>query len=275
MDIPFLTFIGAGNMASSLIGGLVERGHPADYIMACDPLGDYLERMQHRFGILTSTDNINGAARADVLVLAVKPQILERVCRELSGHIDHKPLVVSIAAGVPLASLSAWLGDELPLVRCMPNTPSLLQQGASGLFANDIVSEDQRQQAEGIMASVGIVEWVRSEDEIDAVTALSGSGPAYYFLFMEIMEKVGIELGLDPQVARRLTRQTALGAARMGAAENVEVAELRRQVTSPGGTTAQAIESFMSSNLEQVFRDAMGAALQRARDMAQEGQPPV
>lgn len=272
MDIPFLTFIGAGNMASSLIGGLVERGHPAEHIMACDPQGDHLERLQHRFGVLTSTDNTSGAARADVLVLAVKPQIMQMVCERLRGQIDHKPLVVSIAAGVTLDSLSRWLGGELPLVRCMPNTPSLLQQGASGLFANDIVSDAQRQQAEGIMAAVGVVEWLRSEGDIDAVTAVSGSGPAYYFLIMEIMEKIGAELGLDPQVARRLTRQTAFGAARMAAADDVDVAELRRQVTSPGGTTEQAINSFLASNLEQVFRDAMQAALQRARDMAEEGQ---
>lgn len=272
MDIPFLTFIGAGHMASSLIGGLVERGHPAEYIMACDPLGDHLERLQHRFGILTSTDNTTGAARADVLILAVKPQIMQRVCEDLRGRIDHKPLVVSIAAGVSLDSLSRWLGEELPLVRCMPNTPSLLQQGAAGLFANDFVSDTQRQQAEGIIAAVGLVEWLQCEADIDAVTAVSGSGPAYYFLILEIMEKIGIELGLEPQIARRLTRQTAIGAARMAMADDVDVAELRRQVTSPGGTTEQAISSFMASDLEQVFRNAMQAALQRARDMAEEGQ---
>lgn len=272
MDIPFLTFIGAGHMASSLIGGLVERGHPAEYIMACDPLSDHLERLQHRFGILTSTDNATGAARADVLILAVKPQIMQRVCEELRGRIDHKPLVVSIAAGVSLDSLSRWLGEELPLVRCMPNTPSLLQQGAAGLFANDFVSDTQRQQAEGIIAAVGLVEWLQCEANIDAVTAVSGSGPAYYFLILEIMEKIGIELGLEPQIARRLTRQTAIGAARMAMADDVDVAELRRQVTSPGGTTEQAISSFMASDLEQVFRNAMQAALQRARDMTEEGQ---
>jgi len=267
VDIPFLTFIGAGNMASSLIGGLVERGHSAEQIMACDPQSDHLERLQHRFGILTSTDNANGAARADVLVLAVKPQMMQTACEALRESIDHKPLVISIAAGVTMSSLSRWIGEDLPLVRCMPNTPALLQQGASGLFANDVVSAAQRQQAEGIMAAVGIAEWVRSETEIDAVTAVSGSGPAYFFLVMEIMEKVGVELGLDPQVARRLTRQTALGAARMASADGVDVSELRRQVMSPGGTTEQAINSFIASDLEQVFRDAMGAAMQRAHEM--------
>ncbi len=272
MDIPFLTFIGAGNMASSLIGGLVERGHPAEYIMACDPQADMLERLQHRFGILTSTDNTSGAARADVLILAVKPQIMQMVCEGLRENLGHKPLVVSIAAGVTMNALSRWLGAALPMVRCMPNTPSLLQQGATGLYANDLVSDAQRQQADGIMAAVGIVEWLNSEAEIDLVTAVSGSGPAYYFLVMEIMEKIGTELGLDPQVARRLTRQTAFGAARMAVAEDVDVTELRRQVTSPGGTTEQAINSFIANDLERVFRDAMQAALQRARDMAGEGQ---
>lgn len=270
MSKPNLTFIGGGNMATSLIGGLVEKGYPADAITATDPVEASRSRLAATFGIRTSDDNASACKQAEVVILAVKPQVMKQVASDLSPALTHRPLIISIAAGITMDALADWLGGDLPIVRCMPNTPALVETGAAGLFANGQVSSQQKQLASEILDAVGISCWLEGEADIDAVTALSGSGPAYYFLVMEIMEKVGTELGLTPDVARQLTLQTALGAAKMAMASDVDAAELRRRVTSPGGTTQRAIETLQQGDLEALFRKAMNGAAERAREMAAE-----
>ncbi|MCB1667028.1 MAG: pyrroline-5-carboxylate reductase [Porticoccaceae bacterium] len=265
-----LAFIGGGNMATSLTGGLIQTGFAPSAITISDPLAENRQRLASKYGVNTTTDNHQAITDASVVILAVKPQILKQVALELAPALIHHPLVISIAAGIPVSALQEWLGDKIPIVRCMPNTPALLRQGATGLFANDLVDEKQKQVAEDILRAVGLAQWVDKEAAIDAVTAVSGSGPAYYFLVMEIMEKVGVELGLEAETARQLTLQTALGAARMALDSDVDTAELRRRVTSPAGTTERAIQSLQNSKLEDIFRQAMKDCVARAEEMAKE-----
>lgn len=269
MNKPALAFIGGGNMATSLVGGLLEQGYPSSSITVSDPMADNRDRLQ-QFGINTTSDNLATATNADVVVLAVKPQVMKRVAQELAPVLAHHPMIISIAAGIPLAALQQWLGQDIPIVRCMPNTPALVQTGAAGLFANDHVSNVQKASATEILGAVGISCWLDKESDIDAVTAVSGSGPAYYFLIMEAMEKVGMELGLSQTVSRQLTLQTALGAAKMAIESDVEPAELRKRVTSPGGTTQRAIETFIDGDITELFRKAMTGAVDRAEEMATE-----
>lgn len=266
-----IAFIGGGNMASSLIGGLLKQGFSATDLIASDPLEQSRQRLVGEFGIATSATN-DCASEADVVVLAVKPQIMKPVATDLASILGHRPLVISIAAGITIASLQSWLGKDTPLVRCMPNTPALLQKGATGLYASDAVDDQQRSQAEAIIAAVGTVSWFTSEEDIDRVTALSGSGPAYFFLVMEAMENAGVKLGLDRRVARQLTIQTALGAAAMADQGEAEPAELRSRVTSPGGTTEAAINSFIHNDLPGLFEEAIEAAFQRSVEMAKQAQ---
>lgn len=270
MNKPTLAFIGGGNMATSLIGGLLEQGYLAKQITASDPLEENRLRLQQQFGIHTSDNNVDIAQRADVILLAVKPQVMEPVVTALSSALMHQPLVISIAAGITIASLEQWAGAGIPIVRCMPNTPALVQTGAAGLFANSHVRSEQKILANDILSAVGVTCWLEKETDIDAVTAVSGSGPAYYFLIMEIMEKIGVELGLDQNIARKLTLQTALGAAKMAITSDVELSELRQRVTSPGGTTEQAIKTLMAGDITELFRQAMQAAKHRAEAMAKE-----
>lgn len=269
MNNQKLVFVGGGNMAASLIGGLLEQGYPRANICACDPAEASRQRLEQLFNIATSPSN-DQAANADVVVLAVKPQVMATVAAGLASFVSHHPLIISIAAGIPVAALQRWLGAEVPIVRCMPNTPALLRKGASGLYATAKVSQGQRQLAENILGAVGTVCWLDAETDIDRVTALSGSGPAYFFLILEVMENAGVKLGLNRDTARRLTIQTALGAASMAAENRAEPAELRRQVTSPGGTTERAIETFMAGQLPSLFEQAMTAAFERAVEMADE-----
>jgi len=267
---PKLTFIGGGNMATSLIGGLVEKGYPATALTVSEPLKENCTRLSDQFGINTTDDNAIACRTADVIVLAVKPQVMKQVAASLAGSLNHRPLIISIAAGISMDALASWLGTDLPIVRCMPNTPALVQTGAAGLFANANVSSIQKQLAGDILDAVGISCWLSEEADIDAVTALSGSGPAYYFLIMEIMEQIGVELGLSSAVARQLTLQTALGAAKMALDSDVDAGELRRRVTSPGGTTQRAIETFQQGDLKALFRQAMNGAVLRAQEMSAE-----
>ncbi|NIB39385.1 pyrroline-5-carboxylate reductase [Pseudomaricurvus alkylphenolicus] len=265
-----LTFIGAGNMASSIIGGLVKRGFAADSITATDPYPPSLEKLADTFPVQTNTDNAAAAVSADIIVLAVKPQVMQQVCEDLQPHLNHKPMVISIAAGIDIRSLDQWLGNDLAIVRCMPNTPALVQTGASGLFANAQTNDEQRRLAEEILKAVGIVEWLETETQLDPVTAVSGSGPAYFFLLMEAMIEAGVAQGLERDTATALTLQTALGAARLAQDSDVDVAELRRRVTSPNGTTEQAILSFENDNLRTVVATAMEKCAQRSVEMATE-----
>jgi len=258
-----LVFIGGGNMATSLIGGLIEKGYPTSHIVACDPVVDSGKRLEAAFGITTHTENATAAAEADIIILAVKPQVMKAVASNLAPALSHKPLVISIAAGITAAALQGWLGDGVPIIRCMPNTPALVQTGASGLFATNLVNPEQRQQAGDILAAVGTVSWLNSEDDIDKVTA-------YFFLVIEAMTEAGIKLGLDPETARQLTLQTALGAARMAGASDVDAGELRKRVTSPAGTTEKAVNSLLDNKLPEHFEQAIAAAYERAKEMAEE-----
>ena len=272
MTSPRIAFIGGGNMAASLIGGLRAQGLPATFICASDPGADKRAALNGTHGIETFADNGQALAGANVVVLAVKPQVMQAVCRDLAEHLQPNQLIVSIAAGINCASLQQWLGAETPrsIVRCMPNTPSLLRQGVSGLFANAQVSEEQKQQAERLLSAVGLALWLENEALIDAVTAVSGSGPAYFFLMIEAMTAAGEQLGLPRDTASQLTLHTALGAARMVCESDVEAAELRRRVTSPNGTTEAAIKAFQAGGFENLVRQAMNAAAQRSAELAEQ-----
>lgn len=264
-----LVFIGGGNMATSLIGGLLAEGYPASQISACDPDEVCRQRLEKTFAIRTHASN-DAARDADVLILAVKPQVLEPIARDIGDKLAHSPLTISIAAGIPVSALQAWLGTNVPIVRCMPNTPALVQQGATALYATALVSADQRALAQQVLAAAGTTCWCDNETDIDRVTALSGSGPAYFFLVMEAMEDAGVKLGLNRDTARQLTLQTALGAATLALADDAEPAELRRRVTSPGGTTEAAINVMLQGGLPSLFEQAIAAAYQRAVEMAKE-----
>lgn len=267
-DIP-IAFIGGGNMARSLIGGLVAGGHNPDHIWVAEPDASQREFLRGRYGVHTGIDNPEIAARAEVIVLAVKPQLLQDVARRLASAIQiRQPLVISIAAGVREPDLRRWLGGGSPaLVRTMPNTPALVGSAASALFANEFVSEERRQLAESLLRAVGVTVWVDDESLLDAVTALSGSGPAYFFLVMEALERAALDLGLDADVARLLTLQTAFGAAKM-ALESVESpATLRVRVTSPGGTTERALAILREGGVESLLAKALESARQRAREL--------
>jgi len=269
MSTPRIAFIGGGNMAASLIGGLRAQGTPANSICASDPGEEQRNKLSAEHGIQTFASNAEAVAGADVIVLAVKPQIMQAVCRELSQHLEHAPLIVSIAAGISSESLQNWLGPQpRAIVRCMPNTPSLLGQGASGLYANARVSAEQKTHAEQLLSAVGLALWLEEEQLIDAVTAVSGSGPAYFFLLIEAMISAGEQLGLPRETASRLTLQTALGAARMACESDVGAAELRRRVTSPNGTTEAAIKAFQAGGFESLVQHAINAAAQRSAELA-------
>ncbi len=271
MNNPTIAFIGAGNMATALISGLIADGTRPQTLIATDPDGERLQALAERTGIRTEQDNAAAVAQADVLVMAVKPQVLEAVARDLAEAVQaHRPLVLSIAAGVQSDTLERWLGGQVALVRSMPNTPAMLQVGATGLYATADVNAEQRDQAETIMRAVGLTIWVEDEGLMDAVTALSGSGPAYLFLVIEAMESAAIELGLPADTARLLTLQTALGAARMAMESHEDPATLRQRVTSPGGTTEQALEQLEKDGLRDLFRRALAAARDRSRELSRQ-----
>ncbi|MEN8213429.1 MAG: pyrroline-5-carboxylate reductase [Pseudomonadota bacterium] len=264
-----IAFIGAGNMAAALIKGLLQDGHPADNITAADPDRQKLDRISEQSLIHTTTDNSAAVAASDVVVIAVKPQIVAQVAAGIAATVaQREPLLISIAAGIPTPHLQQWLGESAAIVRAMPNTPAMLQAGATGLFAADRVSAEQHSLAESIMRAVGLTIWVDEEAQIDTVTAVSGSGPAYFFLFMEHMIRAAKALGLPDESAHLLTLQTALGASRMALESDDNPATLRAMVTSPGGTTERAINSLEEGGLEQLVLNAMRAARERSIELS-------
>ena len=272
MNKPKIAFIGGGNMAKSLIGGLINKGFSSRYICVSDPVKENLDQLNRKFGIATALDNSIAAKDVDLMVLCVKPQILESVCKELQASLNQTPPVISIVAGIPLSLLMDWLGENTPIIRCMPNTPALVQSGAAGMFANQKVDKKLRNLAEEIFNAVGLCCWLEKEEDIDLVTAVSGSGPAYFFLFMEAMEKVAIDLGLDQEISRKLVIQTVSGAAKMAVESDMNPTELRTCVTSPGGTTEKAVNAFLEGNIIGLFNKAMSKALERATEMAKEAE---
>lgn len=271
MTEPRIAFIGAGNMASSIIGGLVSKGISPQQIIASDPSAEGLAELRAMAPVQTTADNLQAASDADVVVLAIKPQVMRTVAEALAPAIaERRPLVMSIAAGIPVDSLDRWLGGNMPIVRCMPNTPALVKAGATAMYSSAAVQPAQRELADRVMRAVGLVLWVEQEHSLDAVTALSGSGPAYFFLVMEAMQAAGEQLGLSREQARSLTLQTALGAAQMAVTADVDTAELRRRVTSPGGTTERAVASFEQDGLRELFVRALTAARDRSAELALE-----
>ncbi|MCW8330547.1 pyrroline-5-carboxylate reductase [Photobacterium sp. SDRW27] len=268
MEQRSIAFIGAGNMARSIIAGLVCSGYSADKITATAPGPDRREPLARDYGIHTSDDNLSAAEQADVIVLAVKPQLMEQVCQPLQAIDFSGKLVISIAAGIPAQRLNEMLATELNLVRVMPNTPSLIGKGMSGMFAPSTVAVTDKAFAENLMQAVGEVCWVEQESGINGIIAAAGSAPAYFFLFMEAMQAEAIKQGFDPQTARQLIQQSAAGAAEMVVANpDIDLATLREQVTSKGGTTAEALRTFNEHQLSDTVAKAMRAAVSRAEEM--------
>jgi len=264
-----LAFVGGGNMARSLVAGLVARGVPAADVRVAEPVDALREALARDFGVRTFDHKMEAVAGARTWVLAVKPQVMRAVCERLApvAQATH-PLVVSVAAGITAAQLERWLGGGIAVVRAMPNTPAQLGAGVTGLFANAQVDAEGRALAESLMAATGRTVWIDDEARMDAVTAVSGSGPAYVFLLAEAMQAAGEAEGLPPEAARVLALQTILGAGRMLTEGDVPAHELRRRVTSPGGTTQAAIEAFEAGGFRELVADAIHAATERGRQLS-------
>jgi len=264
-----IVFIGGGNMARSLIGGLVARGGDASMVRVVDPNADSRDALARDFGVRVHTDAAEAVAGAATWVLATKPQVLRGVCESLAGAAQaSQPLVLSIAAGITATQLDRWLGGGVAVVRTMPNTPALLGAGVTGLYANPRVDDAGRARAQALLESAGATVWIDDEARMDAVTAVSGSGPAYIFLLAEAMEEAAIAQGLPAQDARTLVLQTVLGAARMLVESDEAPSELRRRVTSPGGTTQAAIETFEAGGLRKLVADAIATAARRGGELS-------
>lgn len=268
MDTGTIAFIGGGNMARSIIGGLIADGLAPSLIYVADPDTRQREALAAAFGVHTS-DAADVISHADTVIFAVKPQVMKEVATTLAANIQQqKPLIISVAAGIRSSDLEHWLGGGIAMVRSMPNTPALVQCGATGLFATRSCNDTQKARAEFIMRAVGLTLWFEDEDMIDAVTALSGSGPAYFFFVIEAIEKAGVQLGLDTKAARLLALQTAFGAAKMALESNDDPATLRERVTSKGGTTEAALGVLSEGGLETLFARALEAARNRSVELA-------
>ena len=264
-----IAFIGGGNMARSLIGGMVARGVQPATIAVAEPVPALRDALARDFGVTVHGDAADAADGAGTWVFAVKPQVMRSVCEGLAGRARATaPLAVSIAAGITSAQLSAWLGGDVAVVRAMPNTPALLGAGVTGLHANAAVDAAGRDRAQALLGAVGETVWIDDEALMDAVTAVSGSGPAYVFLLAEAMEDAARAQGLPADAARALVLQTLLGAARMLTASGEAPAELRRRVTSPGGTTQAAVETFETGGLRGLVAAAIEAATRRGRELS-------
>jgi pyrroline-5-carboxylate reductase len=271
IDIRRLAFIGGGNMAAALIGGLIRQGLPSGRIVVADPSTDQLERLVRTYGVQRAADNARAAAGAEAVILAVKPQLMRPVCLALKPQVEGaNPLIISVAAGIPHAALARWFGGHIAIVRTMPNRPALSGFGATGLYAPPSVGAAGRALAESIMAAVSATVWVEHESQMDTVTALSGSGPAYFFLFMEALEAAAHERGLPSDIAHKLTLATAYGAARMARESHEPLAVLREQVTSQGGTTAAALAVLDAAGLRATVAHAVAAADRRSAELAAE-----
>lgn len=261
-------FIGGGNMARSLIGGLIDTGRSTDTLYVSEPDPAKRQYFEQQLGIRVTADSNDVASDCDVVVLAVKPQVIREVLLPLQPVLQRcRPLVLSIAAGVTEKDIDRWAGGGLPIVRTMPNTPALVGSGATGLYANARVSEEQHDIAESLMRAVGVTVWLKDESLLDPVTALSGSGPAYFMLFMESLEQAAIEQGLDAETARLLVLETCLGAAKLAMESEEDLTELRRRVTSPGGTTEKALLVMENEGIKGIIRKAFNAASQRASEL--------
>ncbi len=264
-----IAFIGGGHMTTALVGGLLRHGAPVDSVRVADPVPSQLERLAYEFGVRGGTDNREVVAGADLVVLAVKPQDMADAARGIAPDLAaRRTLVVSVAAGVRLGDLARWLGPGVPMVRAMPNRPALIGAGITALYAGPGITADDRVAVERLMSAAGETVWLEQESQMDAATAISGSGPAYFFLLIEALEAAGMEIGLPHETSRRLAAATARGAGRMAAESGLEPATLREQVTSKGGTTAAALEVLESSGLRGIVRSAVDAAARRSVELA-------
>lgn len=262
-------FIGGGNMARSLIGGMIANGAAADTIRVADPNADIRAALARDFGVQVFDDAAQATREADVWLLAVKPQVMRQVCQSLHDSARQaRPLAISVAAGITAGQLDAWLGGGHAVVRAMPNTPALLGAGVTGLYANAQVDAVARARADALLATAGRTVWIEDEALMDTVTAVSGSGPAYVFLLAEAMEDAALAQGLPDAAARTLVVQTLLGAARMLDQSPEPPAALRRRVTSPGGTTHAAVETFEHGGLRALVASAIGNATERGRALS-------
>ncbi len=265
-----LGFIGGGNMARSLVGGLLDTGWSSGSICVSEPDQDKRDFFEHQMGARVSSQNETVIEHADVVVLAVKPQVLREVLLTARGALQrHRPLLVSIVAGIRERDIQRWSGGGISIVRAMPNTPALVGSGATGLFANSLTDDRQRDAAESLLRAVGMTVWLSEEQLLDVVTALSGSGPAYFLYFLEVLEKAGTEHGLPADIARLLTLETCLGTAKLAINSKEELAELRRRVTSPGGTTESALQVMEESGIPNILNKAFDAAVKRASELAE------
>lgn len=267
-----IAFIGGGNMARSIIGGLISSCWQADNIFVSDPSKAQRNLLAQQFNIACYEHNKQCASRANIVVLSVKPQVLKQAVQSIRTILKHNPLLISIVAGIKISTIIKWLGEEMPqeipIVRAMPNTPALVNCGVSGLLANAHADSFHKQTAAQIMQAVGQVIWVDSESDIDTVTGISGSGPAYFFKLMEIMMNVAQANGLDSTAAKTLVLQTALGAARLAVDSEHLPAELRRQVTSPGGTTEAALLTMEKHGIDETITRGVNAAIEKSDDLA-------
>lgn len=269
MESRKICFIGAGNMSRAIISGLVNGGYAADAITASNPSTGKLDALKQDFGICITQNNHQAATEAEVVVLAVKPQLMEQVCAELIDIDFSNKLVITIAAGIPAARYADYLKQPLTLIRTMPNTPTQIGAGMTGLLNNSELSATDKAYAEQLMSTGGQVLWVEQESDLNLVIALAGSSPAYFFLFIESMINAGEKLGMDKQQARALAQQAALGAAQMVIQNpDTEVSTLRENVTSKGGTTAQALNTLENGDIRNLVEQAMVNCIERAEEMA-------
>lgn len=264
-----IAFIGGGNMARSLIGALLRQGRAPSTITVAEPNAALRDQLAADFGVAVFADGIDAVVGAEIVMLSVKPQVMRTVCESLSSSLSTlKPTIISIAAGIRLDQIDTWLGGGYPVIRCMPNTPALIGAGASGLIANASVTATGREHAEAILGAAGTTTWIDREALMDTVTALSGSGPAYFFLLIEALEDAASAQGLPRDAARALAIQTCLGAARMASEESESPARLRERVTSPGGTTQAALDAFSEGGFRELVNTAVAAATTRGQELS-------
>ncbi len=268
MGNPTITFIGAGNMANCIIGGLIKNAYAPEKIWATSPEVQQLKELQNKWKIQTTSNNQAAAKQADIIIFAVKPQIIKEVATELASVlVEKKPLIISIVAGTKINQFEKWFSSDVPIIRCMPNTPALVGYGATVLLANKLATDHNKKMAENILANVGITEWITDEALMDVVTSVSGSGPAYFFLVMEAIEEAAVQMGLPRSLAKILTAQTALGSAYMAMNSKNDISTLRKQVTSPGGGTEQALNVLEKREIRKIFKEALQAAEQRYKEL--------
>ena len=269
-SIPAIGFIGGGNMARSLIGGMIAQGLDKNTICASDPIEKIRDNLARDFGIRTCIDNDEVIVSSQIVIIAVKPQVMREALVPVQSVLQQRsPLIISIAAGISLSAIDTWSGGGLAIIRVMPNTPALIQLGISGLFANDQVTDQQRNYAQAILEAVGKVVWLENEQAIDTVTAVSGSGPAYFFYLIEALEQAATTSGLTPKIARLLASQTAVGASHLCAQSDQTSTQLREQVTSPGGTTERALGVLDDNGVRETLVEAIHAAEKRAAELSE------